>query len=275
MHASSKFIDYAKLAPNAMGEMDVLYLEASGQSSDLKWELCLNRAGETVYRADYIAAAPEEAAKHLLMVARNATFYLAMLMDMAPELCRRIAATESHWPVIADLTQPQWQRPIADAIAKLELGKDIKGHLLSAQTSDRNVIRRWATAIYETLLHTRVDFKETMEKPNHYRTTEGCPEWARKTLDLPQFTKANAREWARLGEEMLLEQMPGFLDHPDFLAKKRNWTHRATAKTQHRALSLRADCHPSPRGINREAFEDLAKELKNIAPERELWLGEW
>ena len=31
----------------------------------------------------------------------------------------------------------------------------------------------------------------------------------------------------------------------------------------------------SQRAIHRQAFEDFAKELKNIAPERELWRGEW
>ena len=275
MRSRAMSIRYTDLAPNSAMEMDVLYLEATGQASDLEWEICRNRSGKTVYKEHHVQATPEEAAQQLMVVARNATAYLSMLMEMNPELCRRIAATESQWPVMVDLRETDWSLPIAQTISKIELGKDIKGYLFSAQTSHRNVIRRWAAAIYETLLYTRFDFKAAQSEKNRHKTTDGCPEWARKTLDLPQFTKANAREWARLGEEMLLQQMPGFLDHPDFLAKKTNWTHRATAKTQHRAPSLRADCHPSPRGINREAFEDLAKELKNIAPERELWLGEW
>ena len=190
-----------------------------------------------------------------------------MLVEREPELCRRLAATKSEWPVIADLTEKDWKHPIHETLSKLELGKDIKGYLLSARTADQNVIRCWATAIYETLFQTRFDFKRALKEPGRHTTTEGCPEWARKTLDLPKFIKANARKWAKLGEEMLLQQKPDFLESPDLTNKKQRWTRRAIKDSRSGKASVRA--------IHREAFEDFAKGLKNIAPERELWRGEW
>jgi hypothetical protein len=86
-------------------------------------------------------------------------------------------------------------------------------------------------------------------------------------LDLPVFTKANARQWAKLGEEMILQQKPDFLESPDLAAKKFSWTRRAEKDSRTGKASLRA--------IHREAFEDFAKELKNIAPEKALWSGNW
>jgi len=265
MRSCGASIRYTDLAPNSAMEMDVLYLEAIGHSSDVSSQICRNRSGKIVHKEKHLPASPEEAAQQLLDVAINATTYLSMLMNMNPSLCGQMAATQSYWPTMVDLRDANWQAPIAQTISKLELGKSIKGFLRSAQTSHRNIIRHWATAIYETLMRTRFEFKEAEAMTNRHKTTKGCPEWARKALGLPIFTKASAREWARLGEEMLLEQLPSFLDHPDFVQKKRSWTHRARQKSD----------GPSLRAIRREAFEDFAKELKMLAPEEELWQGEW
>ena len=266
MRGLGKCIDTVKLAPNSLGEIDVLYMEAIDQCRS-KWELCYNRNGEMVYQREYATASAEDAANDLYKLAKNATTYLTMLVDRNPELCRKIAATKSEWPVLADLTEKEWQHPIAETISKLELGKDIEGYLLSARTADQNVIRCWATAIYETLFQTRFDYKRAFQEPGRHTTTEGCPEWVHKTLELPKFTKANARKWAKLGEEMLLQQKPDFLESPDLTTEKQSWTRRAIKDSRSGKASVRA--------IHREAFEDFAKELKNIAPERELWRGEW
>jgi hypothetical protein len=89
----------------------------------------------------------------------------------------------------------------------------------------------------------------------------------RKTLDLPPFTKATSRLWAKLGEEMLLEQVPDFLESPDLIEKKGSWTMRAERSSRSGKASIRA--------IHRQAFEDFAKEMKNIAPERKIWSSNW
>jgi len=209
----------------------------------------------------------EQAARDLLAIAKNATVYLSLVLEKAPDICRRIAATRCDWPVTVDLTEEDWQREIEHTISRVELGKDIKGYLLSARTAHENVIRCWATAIYETLFQTRFDFKRATEEPNEYLTTDGCPAWVPKTLNLPPFSKADARKWAKLGEEMLLEQRPDFLESPDLAAKKRSWTHRAQKDSRSGKASLRA--------IHREAFEDFAKELKNLAPATNPWRGNW
>lgn len=261
-----KILGEAKHAPNACSEIDSLYSEANGLSR-AKWAIYYNVAGDEVHREEHVAATSEQAAHDLLTVAKNATMLLSMLLERKPELCRSMAATKSDWPVMADLTEKDWQREIAGIVAKLELGKDIKGYLLAARTADENVIRCWATAIYETLFQSRWDFKEAAAGGNKYSTTEGCPEWVRKTLALPPFTKADSRKWAKLGEEMLLQQIPDFLESPDLALKKRSWTHRAQKDSRSYKASLRA--------VQREAFEDFAKELKNIAPERDPWRGEW
>lgn len=258
--------DSPKFAPNASMEIRVSYHDAIADGSS-RWNIYRNQAGEEIHREMHIHVPPEQAARDLLAIAKNATIFLSLLLEKNPALCKGIAATKAEWPVMADMTEKSWQWQIAETVSKLEIGKDIKGYLLSARTADENVIRCWATAIYETLLQTRFDFKRAMEEPNKYMTTEGCPEWARKTLNLPLFTKANARKWAKLGEEMLLQQQPDFLESPDLAAKKRSWTHRALKDSRSGKASLRA--------IHREAFEDLAKELKNIAPEQEHWCGEW
>ena len=260
----SKSIDWAEKAPNAMIETMLCFHEACGDTS-AKWHDYYDQTGKTFRREKHVALKPEEAARNLLIISNNAAAYLDLLLEKNPELCKAIAATEAHWPVSADLTEKDWQRAIAETVSKLELGRDIKGYLLAARTADDNVIRCWATAIYETLFQTRFDFRQAVKEPNAYLTTDDCPQWARKTLDLPPFTKADARKWARLGEEMLLEQRPDFLESPDLAGKKRSWTHRAQNRSGKASL----------RAIHREAFEDFAKELKNIAPERNLWRGEW
>lgn len=265
MRNIGKCMEHTPFAPNATGEMMALYCDAIGKPRVL-FEVCHNRAGKIVYRGKHIHVTPEQAVRDIFAIAKNATSYLSALLEERPALCQRLAANQSEWPVMADMTEKEWQRQVAKTVANLELGKDIKGYLLAARTADVNVIRCWATAIYETLFQTRFDYKEAAERPNEYTTTEGCPEWARKTLDLPRFTKADARKWAKLGEEMLLQQQPDFLDSPDLVAKKRSWTHRAQKDSRSGKASLRA--------IQREAFEDFAKELKNIAPERYPWRRE-
>jgi len=266
MRGMGKCFDTIKHAPNAFMDMDILYMEALGRA-DFKFEIYRSRKGDEIYRGPYIPVSAEDAANDLYKLAKSAAVFLALLFERNPDLCHQIAANKSDWPVLADLTEKDWQRPIAETISKLELGRDIKGYLLSARTSDENVIRCWASAIYETLFQTRFDYKRAVHEPSRHTTTEGCPEWARKTLELPKFTKANARKWARLGEEMLLQQKPDFLESPDLATKKQSWTRRAIKDSRSGKASARA--------IQREAFEDFAKELKNIAPERELWRGEW
>ena len=116
MRSMGKWIDTVKLAPNSLGEIDVLYMEAIGQS-DAKWDICYNRSGKIVHREEHVPAKPEEAAADLLKVAKNAACYLSMLLEREPELCKCIAATKSEWPVMADMTEKEWKHPIAETIA--------------------------------------------------------------------------------------------------------------------------------------------------------------
>lgn len=266
MRGLGKAHDYPKFAPNAGHETFGVYSEALGLNLR-EWFCCLDQKGEIVYSEKRVSPTPEEAARDLLTIAQEATSLLAELLKRQPAVCQGIAARASWWPVMADLTEKDWLREAAGTVEKLGLGKDIKGYLLAARTADENVIRCWATAIYETLFQTRWTFKEAAEGRNKNSTREGCPEWAGKTLDLPPFTKADSRKWARLGEEMLLQQRPDFLESPDLVTKKRSWMHRAQKDSRLGKASLRA--------IHREAFEDFAKELKNIAPERNVRRGEW
>ncbi len=243
---------------NSYGEMSSVYQDALGNSR-VKRLLCKNLAGEVVHEEPWQRLDQEDAARELLAIAKNATLYLSLLLERQPDLCKRIAARKSDWPVWLDLTEKDWQRELSETVSKLELGKEIDGYILSARTADENVIRCWATAIFETLYQSRFDFKSAVEEPRDYITTDGCPEWVGKTLDLPPFSKADSRLWARLGEEMLLQQQPDFLDSPDLVTKKRSWTHRAQKKSRSGKVTVRA--------IHREAFEDFAKELKKLAPE--------
>jgi hypothetical protein len=266
MRNISRCIDGAKFAPNAHGEISSLYQDALGKSR-VKYFICTNLAGEVVHREEWLHISPEDAARDLLAIAKDATLYLELLLDRQPELCQRIATRKPDWPVMLDLTEKDWHRKLNETVSKLDLGKEISGYLVSARTADENVIRCWATAIFETLYQSRWDFKRAVEEPSEYSTTEGCPEWVRKTLSLPPFTKEDSRKWAKLGEEMLLQQNPNFLDSPDLSAKKRSWTHRAEKKSRTGKVTTRA--------IHREAFDDFAKEIKNLAPEQSLWLEAW
>jgi hypothetical protein len=268
MRGLGKNLDTAKYAPNASHEVFSVYLAALGQTKfPQKWFICLDQSGKEISREKYVPPTQEQAARDLLAIAVDATALLSELLNRQPELCRSLAASKPEWPVILDLTEKDWQRTLGETVATLELGKDIKGYLLSARTADENVTRCWATAIYETLFQTRFDFNRALGEESRWMTTEGCPEWARKTLGLPVFIKANARRWAKLGEEMILQQRPDFLESPDLAAKKFSWTRRAEKDSRTGKASLRA--------IHREAFEDFAKELKNIAPEKVLWRGKW
>ena len=259
-------IDWAEKAPNASIEILLCFHDARGDEP-AKLHDHYDQDGKIFCTRERVPLDPEEAARNLFKIGNTATTLLSLLIEKKPELCKAIAATKSHWPVVADMTEKDWQRAIEATISKLDLGKDISGYLLSARTADGNVIRCWATAIYETLFQTRFDVKEAMKKKNTHVTLDGWPQWARKTLHLPPFTKADARKWAKLGEEMLLEQRPDFLESHDLAGKKRSWAQRAQQDSRSGKPSLRA--------IHREAFEDFAKEIKNIAPERNIWRGNW
>ncbi len=261
-----KYLDIAKFAPHVCHEALDVYLDATGDSTQ-KWFCCVNLNGEIIHREPRIAPSPEEAARDLLTIAKAATLLLTELLNSHPQLCQSLAGRQPNWPVLLDLTEKNWQRHLAETINKLGLGKEIKGYIVAARTADENVIRCWSTAIYETLYQTRFEFKRALQGENKYATTEGCPEWARKTLDLPPFTKSDSRNWARLGEEMLLQQKPDFLDSPDLAAKKQSWSRRAEKVSRSGRISQKA--------VQRQAFDDFAKELKNLAPERTHWRGEW
>ncbi len=261
----SKFIDEAKSAPNCVHEIFQAYREALSRAE--KFTGYLNQAGKLILREKRKAVSPEQAAKDLFTVAKNATYMLSRLVEKQPELCREIAVTSPEWPVMADLTEKNWLTPIRDVIEGIELGKDIKGFLLSARTADENVIRCWATAIYETLFQTRFDYKRAKSGKNRYSTTKGCPEWVAKTLELPQFTKATSGAWARIGRQMLLEQCPDFLESPDLVEKRRSWEHRAKNDSRTGRVTIKA--------IQREAFDDFAKDMRAIAPEKDIYQGNW
>jgi len=260
-----KGISLAKRAPNAVPEIMGLFDDAIEYR--VPWICYYNRSNKMILREKRPRIEPEEAIENLFIVAQTATAMLASLTKKLPDLCSQIAAKKSEWPVLADMTEKDWRRTIADQVRKLKVGRKIEGYLLSARTADENVIRCFATAIYETLLQTRFDFREAMKGKNRYRTTKGCPEWARKTVDLPPFTKAHSARWAKLGEEMLLDQLPGFLNLADLATKQRSWLQRATNRSRSGRVSETA--------TRREAFNDFAKELKNIAPEEVIFKGAW
>jgi hypothetical protein len=251
-----KGLSLAKNAPNAVSE--VLSLRDDAMGRRVPWVCYYNRAGKMILREKRRRIEPEAAIEDLFLVAQVATAMLANVAEKCPDLCAKIAGKKSEWPVLADMTEKDWRRTISDRVARLKVGEKIEGYLLSARTADENVIRCFATAIYQTLFQTRFDFRRGKSRKIKYQTTKGCPEWAKKTQDLPPFTKENSRAWAKLGEEMLLEQMPDFLNHSELAAKLRSWSQRAVNRSRSGKIS--------PTAIRREAFNDFAKELKNLAP---------
>jgi len=260
-----KGISLAKRAPNAVPEIMGLFDDA--MKHRVPWICYHNRSNKMILREKRPRIEPEEAIENLFIVAQTAVAMLENLTEKLPDLCSQIAAKKSEWPVLADMTEKDWRRAVVDQVKKLNVGSKIEGYLLSARTADENVIRCFATAIYETLFQTRFDFRQAATRKNKYRTTKGCPEWAQKTLDLPPFTKSHSARWAKLGEEMLLEQVPDFLKLPDLGGKHRSWSQRAANRSRSGRVSETA--------IRREAFNDFAKELKKLAPEEVLIKGRW
>lgn len=265
MRSLGKGLRLAEFAPNAIPEIMGLYDDALDRPAP--WMCYYNRSRKIICREKRVRIEAEQAIEDLFIVARTATAMLSHLADKSPDLCARIAAKKSEWPVLADMTEKDWRKTITDQVTRLKIGRKIDGYLLSARTADENVVRCFATAIYETLFQTRFDYRDATKRKNKYKTTKGCPEWARKTLDLPPFTKEHSGQWAKLGEKMLLEQLPDFLNLPDLAAKQRSWSQRATNRSRSGNVSLTA--------IRREAFNDFAKELKNLAPAEVLFKGAW
>jgi hypothetical protein len=252
----------SKYAPNASAGLDTLYMDAIGRPC--KWDGCWNQAGEFVLRENHKPIAQKDAAEDLVKFALDAVTYVGLLYARRPDLCREVASTLPDWPVSADRTDPAWQRKAQRLIEDLKLGAAIEGFIRSERTSIQNPIRRYATTIYHTLFQTRWRYKEA-DKRGYNR--QGCPLWAAKTLDLPLFTKANARAWAVLGKEMLLQQHPSFMEDAALKEQEFKWTKRAENRSRYGK--------PTRRAILNEAFDDFAKELRKLAPVENIWRGDW
>lgn len=230
-----------------------------------KWQGYFNDEQEFVFREEHKPIPPLEAAEDLVRLALDAIKYVDILYRREPGLCREVARRLAEWPVSTDLTAKDWKRDAQKLIDDLSLGSGIAGYLKSARTSDENPIRLYATAIYETLFQTRFTFKRA--DSTRYQTREGCPPWAEKTLSLPIFIKSNVAEWMKVGKEMLLEQRPDFLEDEAFRSQKFKWSRRAAKRSKSGKTTIRA--------IQNEAFTDIAKEMKSLAPTEPLYRGKW
>ena len=261
------FTHGGKHQPNVFHGLDTLYIDAIGRPAE--WTGYYNEAREIILHEKHKAIPPLEAATELVGLALDAVKYVKMLHQKDPDLCRTVARTLGEWPVSTDLTAKDWKRDAQHLVDDLRLGSAIAGYLKSARTSDENPIRLYATAIYRTLHQTRWDYKKAdgQNPSGKYMKREGCPAWAAKTLALPKFIKHNVGAWMQVGREMLLEQRPAFLEDEAFRQHKFKWTRRA----ENRAKSGKATL----RGIQNEAFGDIAKEMKNLAPAEDLYRGEW
>jgi hypothetical protein len=262
MRRLARCIHGCKYARKAFTELFSLYMGAIGEPSE--WDCCCDQSGKIIHREKRKPIAQKDAAEDLVNLARDAVTCVGLLYGREPDLCREVASTLPGWPVSADRTDPAWQRRAQSLIDDLKLGGAIEGFIRSARTSNQNPIRRYATVIYDTLFRTRCQFKEADEK---WHTRQGCPPWAAKTLDLPLFTKANARAWAALGKEMLLQQHSGFMQDAALKEQKFKWTKRAENRCK--------SGNPTRRAILNEAFDDFAKELRKLAPVENIYRGNW
>lgn len=244
-------------------DSSILYQHAIGKPPP--WRCIYDNEGVPIRKEKRHPIPPLEAAEELIKLALDAVTYVELLRDREPDLCRQIATRLPHWPISADLTLKDWKRRGEKIIAEVGLGSGIDGFLKSARTSDENPIRLYATAIYETLFQTRGDFKRA--KDSVYATEEGCPEWAKKTLGLPRYTKAGVSAWMKLGKEMLLEQHPEFLE--DDLLREQSY------KWKKRAVNRSRSGKPTLRAIQNEAFDDFSKEMKKLAPAENIYRGKW
>lgn len=257
----------SRCQPNAALELITLYKDAIGKPD--KWTGYFNEANEIILREKHKSVPPEAAAADLVGLALDAVKWVTLLYEKQPDLCRAVARTLGEWPVHADLTAKDWKRDAQRVIADLGLGSAITGYLKSARTSDDNPIRLYATAIKETLYQTRWDYMRAGDEKQAgmYMTHEGCPAWAAKTPNLPKFIKTNVSAWMKVGREMLLDQHPDFIDDDAFRQQKFKWTRRATNRAKSGKPTLRA--------VQNEAFTDIGKEMKNLAPFEDLFRGEW
>jgi hypothetical protein len=241
----------------------MLYSHAIGKPG--KWRNYFDSKGKLLGGEKQKPFPPLEAANDLVRLALDAITYVELLHRREPDLCRQVARRLGRWPVAANLAVKDWKREAEDMVADVKLGAGIAGFLKSARTSDENPIRLFAAAIYDTLHQTRFQFKEIGTNP--YRTAEGCPPWASKTLDLPRFTRPAVAAWMKIGKEMLLEQLPAFLDEPMLREQRFKWEKRAKNRSRSGKPTLRA--------IQNEAFDDFAKEMKILAPEGDIYRGRW
>lgn len=249
-----------KYAPNVFNDLFGLYLDAVGEERLGG----LSKVSGFVLRGESKATAQTGAAEELVRLALNGVILVGLLYKRNPELCRAVARTLAAWPVSADLTERSWQRKAERTIEDLKLGSAVEGYARAARTSAENPIRKYAYLIYETLYQTRWRYKES-EARKYAR--EGCPAWAAKTLALPPFTKPNLRAWASLGKEMLLEQRANFLEDELLKEQKFKWVRRAENRSRRGKPTLRA--------VQNEAFDDFDKELRQLAPQENLFRDEW
>lgn len=253
----------SELAPNCQLDLSMLYADAIG--TPRKWRGYYDSKGEIIGRTKHKHIPPLDAANDLVRLALDAVTYVELLFQKEPELCQQVARRLGRWPISANLAVKDWKRDAESVVADVKLGAGIAGFLKSARTSDENPIRLFAAAIYDTLHQTHFDFKEV--GANKYRTAEGCPPWAKKTLDLPRFGRATVSAWMKLGKEMLLEQLPEFLDYPLLKEQRFKWEKRAANRSR--------SGKPSFRAIQNEAFDDFAKEMRILAPEDDVYKGVW
>jgi len=255
---------YAETPPTVAisSDLHAFYMDAIGKPN--QWTSVFDAKGELASKKRRKPLEPKNAAQALVGSALDAVALVQLLYKRQPELCRDVARAFAEWPISADMTETNWQIKVQQLVDDLKLGCAIDGFIRAAQSEERNPIRRYAAAIKFTLSQTRWRFKEGETK---WRTQKDCPAWAAKTLILPRFIKANARKWAILGKEMLLEQRPNFLEDEALREQRFKWTRRAENRS--------GSGKPTTRAIQNEAFDDFAKELYKLAPAEAIYPGWW
>ncbi|OGV67754.1 MAG: hypothetical protein A2283_12400 [Lentisphaerae bacterium RIFOXYA12_FULL_48_11] len=253
------------LGPNIYNELDLLYRDAVGKPE--RWTGYENEKKKIIFREKHTARPSLDATRALIHLTLQAARFVTEVYKQKPELCIEVARTLIEWPVIADLTQHRWARNAERLLEAVKLGSAIPGFVESAKATMEDVPRQYARAIYDTLFQSRWRYQEAAEGKNKYATCEGCPSWAVETLQLPKFTKQHAREWYTLGRKMLLKECPDFID-------RKEWNERVTWYKS-RALRNRKASEASRTAIIGEAFDDIRREIRNLAPSEDLWKGKW
>lgn len=201
------------------------------------------------------------AASSLAKIAQDATLFTTMAIRIFPAGFSAAGKVAGWWPVLAS-SRADWPAQGRAVLEKIGFDGGPYRELNPEIAFDEDLpCRRWARAVYDVLCENRdrgprwklISNGMKSFLPEFKFTLDPVPAWAESAAALPLFARSTAKEWARLGREMIREEVPDFHDRPEFADFRRHQS------------NLDRNGKPSRGRLQNDILEKIGSSLASLA----------